>query len=68
MFEDYKPLSYWEELIRSSGFKVILSKKIKQKSKIPFNILEEIVQNTIKEWRKLTVDERFIVKLCALLN
>jgi ubiquinone/menaquinone biosynthesis C-methylase UbiE len=58
-FEVYQPISYWKSLIQSCGFRVTTSKKIKQKSLLPSEILDETVQNTIRDWRMQSVPTRF---------
>ena len=61
-FEDYQPIPYWKRLIESCGFKIVALKKIKQNMDIPPTVLEEIVQSTIEEWRKLSVESKYINK------
>ena len=67
-FEIYRPLSYWEALITRCGFKVALSKKISQDAKIPPALLESIVWDTIKNWKKLSVGNEYIDKMKDFLN
>ena len=67
-FEIYRSLSYWEALIRRCGFKVALSKKISQDAKIPPALLESIVWETIKNWKKLSIENEYIDKMKDFLN
>ena len=67
-FEDYQKASYWKRLIEDCGFKIVISKRIKQKVKIPFKVLKKIVQNTIKEWKKANVNVRYIWEMEKFLD
>ncbi len=67
-FEDYRDISYWKELIENCGFKIVVLKKIKQNMVIPSKVLEEIVQTTIKEWEKMSVESRYIKELNEFLE
>jgi len=67
-FEDYQPISYWKKLIESCGFEIVVLKKVKQKTDIPPNVLEEIVQHTIKEWKKLSVKSEYVHKMNEFLE
>lgn len=67
-FEDYQPISYWEKLIENCGFRIVVSKKIKQNTDIPPDVLEKIVQSTIEEWRKLSVESKYINKMNEFLG
>ena len=67
-FEGYQKASYWKRLIEDCGFKIVISKRIKQKVKIPFKVLRKIVQNTIKEWKKANVNVRYIWEMEKFLD
>lgn len=67
-FEDYQPISYWKKLIESCGFEIVVLKKIKQNTDIPPNVLEEIAQSTIEEWRKLSVESKYINEIYEFLE
>jgi len=67
-FEDYQPISYWKRLIQSCGFKIVVLKKIKQNMDVPPAVLEQIVQSTIEEWKKLSVESKYINKMKEFLE
>lgn len=67
-FEDYQPIYYWKKLIENCGFEIVVSKKIKQNTDIPPNVLEKIVQSTIEEWRKLSVESKYTNKMNEFLG
>ena len=46
----------------------MISKRIKQKVKIPFKVLRKIVQNTIKEWKRANVNVRYIWEMKRFLD
>ncbi|MGC8903504.1 MAG: methyltransferase domain-containing protein [Fervidobacterium sp.] len=67
-FEDYQTLSYWKKLIESCNFKILVLKRVKQNTEIPFEELEKIFQTTIEKWKKLRVEDEYINKLHDLLK
>lgn len=67
-FEDYQPISYWKKLIENCGFETVVSKKIKQNTDIPSNVLEKMVQSTIEEWRKLSVESKHVNEINEFLG
>jgi len=67
-FEDYQPISYWKTLIENCGFKITVSNRIKQNKTVPFAVLEDIVQNTIKNWKKLSIENKYINKMNEFLK
>jgi len=66
-FEDYQPLSYWERLVSTNGFDIVLSKSIKRKEHIPPEIIEENCQFTIQFWEEDNVPDDYIdeMRRCA---
>ncbi|MEM2941559.1 MAG: hypothetical protein QW304_08450 [Thermoproteota archaeon] len=67
-FEDYQPASYWKRLVEDCGFRVIVLKKVKQTTNIIPRVLEEIVQSTIEEWRKMSVKEKYVREMNKFLE
>ena len=59
-FEDYRPESYWRELVEESGFEVIISRRVSWRAPLPPSVLGDIVRSTIEEWRRLSVDDRYV--------
>lgn len=67
-FEDYQPTSYWKELIESCGFEITVSKRVKQASDIPCEVLEEMELRIIQEWRKISVESKYIKEMADFLE
>ena len=67
-FEDYKPESYWRGLVERSDFEVITSKRVSWRAPIPPSVLEDMVRSTIEEWRRLSVDDRYIREMKDFLE
>jgi len=67
-FEDYQPISYWKELIESCGFEIVVLKRIRQNRDIPLGVLEETVHCIIDEWRKLSVESKYVNEMSEFLK
>ena len=67
-FEDYKPLEYWANLLLRTGFKIVFKKTIKWNTGIPYRVFEKIIAETIDEWKRLNVEEEYIMELKDLLK
>lgn len=58
-FEDYRPPSYWETLIQTNLFNVVLSQTIEHKENIPLEIIERIVHFTLENWKEEGVPPQY---------
>jgi len=67
-FEEYKPASYWTGLVEGCGFKITVLKKIKQNKALSPSELKEIVDHAIKEWVKLSVEDKYIDGMRSFLS
>jgi len=67
-FEEYKPLNYWETILKKVGFKIISRKIVNWKVNIPQEVLEDMVRVTIEDWKKKGVSEIWIDTLQKFLE
>lgn len=59
-FEDYQVLSYWEELLQTNGFAIVLSRSVNQKVDVPPEEIEKIHEFTVKIFKEEGVPEKYI--------
>jgi uncharacterized UPF0146 family protein len=67
-FEDYKPLSYWETLLKTSEFRILLSERIEHKEDVPPQKRKNMVQFTIEWLKEEHVPEEYMRKARNLLK
>jgi len=67
-FEEYKPPSYWGNILEKAGFKVVFRRLVNWKVAIPRSVLEDIVRTTAEDWKKKGVSERWIRALQGFLQ
>lgn len=54
--------------MKNCGFKAIVLKKVKQTANIIPRVLEEIVRSTIEEWRKKSIEEKYVREMNKFLE
>lgn len=67
-FEDYKPCSYWKELVQASGFNVSISKTMEHTEEVPLETRKEMVQFTTEWMKEKDVPEKYIDEAKTLLE
>lgn len=67
-FEDYQVRSYWEELLQTNGFKIVVSKSIIHKMDVPPEKIEELREFTVKIFKEEGVPEKYIDEMESFLR
>ena len=67
-YEDMKPPEYWLRSVRRVGMEIRAVKIVKWRTDVPYTVFKDIVKETIKEWRRLGVNEKYIARLNDLLE
>lgn len=67
-YEEYRPFSYWKDLVKREGFAITTSRKIKQQANIPSSVLENIVQDAITDMEEWGVQAQYIQDMKELLD
>jgi len=68
LFEEYRPREYWVSLMEEVGLQVLIERRIEWRTAVPKQILEEMINSTVEEWKKLGVDRRYIERLKSVLQ
>ena len=67
-FEDYRPLEYWVKLLEESNLEVVHISTIEWRTRIPYTVFRNIIEQIASEWRKLGVEERYVDDLRRLVE
>lgn len=67
-YEEYRPLSYWKDLVRKEGFEITTAKTIKPQTVIPPSILEDIKQDTIETLKEKGVKKEYTQDMKEILE
>ena len=59
-YEDYKPITYWANLVKKCGFIIEYSSEFEQKESASLDEIERNIKNSVKAWRDHGVPEGII--------
>jgi hypothetical protein len=67
-FEDYKPSTYWETLIKTCGFTELAARVFEKTQNIPPDVVKDIVRMSLEWWEKDGVPEELSYRMKDFLK
>lgn len=68
LFEDYKPKEYWTTLLKRANLQILINRIIEWKIATPKEILENIIENIVEEWKHLGIKHTYIESIKNILS